>query len=128
MRLTDAADSYQQAKWCAATAFTEAKTRDREEFGEAMENLFWTTAERFWTTIQRLRVGMQCTINTVYSGDDALLNSPKNVVDRWREYFEDLNPTDRSSAEEAGPGYSGIGSFISGAKVTEVVPWGLVHE
>ncbi|TWW59397.1 hypothetical protein D4764_06G0009270 [Takifugu flavidus] len=51
-------------------------------------------ADRFWTTIRRLRKRKQCTVNTVYSGDGVLLTSTKDVVDRWKEYFEDLlNPT-----------------------------------
>ena len=51
-----------------------------------------------------------------------LLTSTKNVVDRWRKYFEDLlNPTDMPSSEKAGPGDSGRGSLISGAEVTRVV-------
>ncbi|TWW74363.1 Sodium- and chloride-dependent GABA transporter ine [Takifugu flavidus] len=36
----EAADRYPQAKWSAATAVAEAKTRAWEEFGEAMENDF----------------------------------------------------------------------------------------
>ncbi|TWW52971.1 hypothetical protein D4764_0013940, partial [Takifugu flavidus] len=55
-------------------------------------------ADRFWTTIRRLRRGKQCTVNTVYSGDGVLLTSTRDVVDRWKEYFEDLlNPTNTPS-------------------------------
>ncbi|TWW53254.1 hypothetical protein D4764_0018210 [Takifugu flavidus] len=82
-----------RAKRSAATAVAEAKTRAWEEFGEAMENDFRTASKRFWTTIRRLRRGKQCTVNTVYSGDGVLLTSTWDVVDRWKEYFEDLlNP------------------------------------
>ncbi|KAK0134946.1 LINE-1 reverse transcriptase [Merluccius polli] len=94
----------------AAVAVTEAKTRTWEEFGEAMENDFRTASKRFWTTIRRLRRGKQC------------MTSTRDVVDRWKEYFEDLlNPTDTPSGKEAGPGDSGVGSPISGAEVAEVV-------
>ncbi|TWW74393.1 hypothetical protein D4764_14G0003960 [Takifugu flavidus] len=61
----EAADRYRQAKWSAATAVAEAKTRAWEEFGEAMENDFQTASKRFWTTIRHLRKGKQCTVNTV---------------------------------------------------------------
>ena len=58
----------------------------------------------------------------MYGGDGALLTSTRDVVDRWKEYFEDLlNPTDTPSGKEAGPGDSGVGSPISGAEVAEVV-------
>ncbi|TWW54336.1 hypothetical protein D4764_06G0008300 [Takifugu flavidus] len=87
-----------------------------------MENDFRMASKRFWTTIRRLRRGKQCTVNTVYSGDGVLLTSTRDVVDRWKEYFEDLlNPTNTPSSEEIGPGDLGIGSHISGAEVAEVV-------
>ncbi|TWW74408.1 hypothetical protein D4764_14G0004110 [Takifugu flavidus] len=55
-------------------------------------------------------------------GDGELLTTTWDVVDRWKEYFEDLlNPTNAPSNEEAGPGDLGIGSHISGAEVAEVV-------
>ncbi|TWW77428.1 hypothetical protein D4764_12G0008180 [Takifugu flavidus] len=118
----EAADRYQRAKRSAATAVAEAKTRAWEEFGEAMENDFRTAAKRFLTTIRRLRKGKQCTVNTVYSGDGVLLTSTRDVVDRWKEYFEDLlNPTNTPSSEEVGPGDLEMGSHISGAEVAEVV-------
>ena len=65
------ADWYRQARRCAAVAVAEVKTRAWEEFGEAMENDFWTASKRFWTTIWRLRKRKQCTFNTVYSGNGA---------------------------------------------------------
>ncbi|KAK0132211.1 putative uncharacterized transposon-derived protein F52C9.6 [Merluccius polli] len=116
----EAAGRYRQAKRSAAVAVTEAKTQTWE--GEAMENDFRTALKRFWTTIRHLRRGKQCIVNTVYGGDGALLTSTWDVVDRWKEYFEDLlNPTDTPSGKEAGPGDSGVGSPISGAEVAEVV-------
>ncbi|TWW80607.1 R2 Retrovirus-related Pol polyprotein from type I retrotransposable element [Takifugu flavidus] len=99
------------------------RRRAGEEFGEAMENDFWMASKRFWTTIRHLRKGKQCTVNTVYSGDGVLLTSTRDVVDRWKEYFEDLlNPTNTPSSEEVGPGDLGIGSHISGAEVAEIHP------
>ncbi|KAK0134739.1 hypothetical protein N1851_029630 [Merluccius polli] len=116
----EAAGRYRQAKRCAAAAVAEAKTRTWEEFGEAMENDFRTASKRFWTTIRRCGRGKQCIVNTV--GDSALLTSTRDIVDWWKEYFEDLlNLTDTPSGKEAGPGDSGVGSPISGAEVAEVV-------
>ncbi|TWW69209.1 hypothetical protein D4764_18G0000150 [Takifugu flavidus] len=129
---SETADRYWQAKRSAAAAVAEAKTRAWQEFGEAMENDFRMASKRFWTTIRPLRKGKQCTVNIVYSGDGVLLTrgpilpllltSTRDVVDRWKEYFEDLlNPTNTPSSEEVGPGDLGIGSHISGAVVVEVV-------
>ena len=50
------------------------------------------------------------------------MTSTGDIVGRWKEYFEDLlNPTDMSSIEEAEAGDSEVDSFITQAKVTEVV-------
>ena len=118
----EAADGYRLAKRNAALVVAEAKTRAWEEFGEALEDDFRTASKKFWSTIRRLRRGKQCSINTVYSGDGALLTSTRDVVTRWREYFEDLlNPTDTPSHEEAESGFSEAGSPISGVEVAEVV-------
>jgi len=121
-RTPEAADVYRQAKRNAALAVAEAKTRAWEEFGEAMENDFRTASKRFWTTIRRLRRGKQCTVNAVYGGDGALLTSMGDVLDRWKEYFEDLlNSTNTLSDVEAESGDIGGGPSISGAEVAEVV-------
>ncbi|XP_051922980.1 uncharacterized protein LOC127601606 [Hippocampus zosterae] len=118
----EAADGYRLAKRNAALVVAEAKTRAWEEFGEAMEADFRTASRKFWSTIRRLRRGKQCTTNTVYSGDGALLTSTRDVVNQWAEYFEDLlNSTNTPSLEEAEPGDSEVGSPISVVEVTDVV-------
>ncbi|XP_051929449.1 uncharacterized protein LOC127605710 [Hippocampus zosterae] len=87
-----------------------------------MEADFQTASRKFWSTIRCLRRGKQCTTNTVYSGDRALLTSTRDVVSRWTEYFEDLlNSTNTPSLEEAEYGDSEVGSPISVVKVTDVV-------
>ncbi|TWW71090.1 hypothetical protein D4764_17G0005730 [Takifugu flavidus] len=49
--------------------------------------------------VRRLRRGKLCTVNAVYSGDGVLLTSTRDVVDWWKEYFEDLlNPTNTPSS------------------------------
>ena len=68
---------------------------------------FQTASKRFWTTVRHWRKGKQCAVNTVYSGDSVLLTSTRGVVDRWSQSFEDLNPTNAASGEEAGPGTRG---------------------
>ena len=66
--------------------------------------------------------GKQYTVNTVSSGDGVLLTLTKDIVNQWREYFEDLlEPTDMPSGKKAGPGDPRKGSLISGAEVVEVV-------
>ena len=122
-RTPETADRYRQAKRTAAAVVAEAKTRAWEEFGETMEKDFRVASKRFWTTIKRLRRGKQCSVSTVYSAGGELLNSTGDVVDRWKEYFEDLlNPTEApSSGGEAGPEEPVVDSPISGVEVAEVV-------
>lgn len=81
---------------------------------------YWISYHRL--KIQRLWREKQCTVNTVYSEGGVLLTSTWDIVERSKQYFEDLlNPTDTSSSEEAGPGDLGLGSHISGDEVAEVV-------
>ncbi len=118
----EAADGYRQVKRSAARVVVEAKTRAWEEFGEAMEKDYRLASKRFWQTIRRLRRGKQCPTNAVYSGVGRLLTSTGDVVERWKEYFEDLlNPAVTSSIEEAEAGDSEVASSITRAEVTEVV-------
>ncbi|TWW77646.1 hypothetical protein D4764_12G0010360 [Takifugu flavidus] len=91
------ADRYRQAKRSAATAVAEAKTLALEEFGEAMENDFRRPRKGSGPP-SGMRRGKQCTVSAVYSGDGGLLTSTRDVVDWWKEYFEDLlNPTNTPS-------------------------------
>lgn len=55
----EAADRYWQAKCAAARAVTEARTQVWKEFGEAMEENYWSALKKFWKTIRRLRRGKQ---------------------------------------------------------------------
>ena len=85
---------------------------------EAMDNDLRTASKRFWTTIRRLRRGKECSVDTVYGGNSVLLTSTQEVVNRWKEYFEDLlKLTKALSGEKAGPVDSGAGSLIFGTKV-----------
>ena len=62
----------------------------------------------------------------MYGGDGALLTLTRDVVDRWKEYFEDLlNSIDTPSGKEAGPGDSGGGVVWRWSKSSLVAgPWG----
>ena len=58
----------------------------------------------------------------VFSVGGELLILTESVVQRWKEYFEDLlNPTNMHSEGEAGPNDFGLGSVIIGLEVAGVV-------
>ncbi|XP_068187802.1 insulin receptor substrate 1-B [Antennarius striatus] len=64
--------------------------------------------------------GKWCTVNIVYSRGAELLT--KDIVGRWKKYFEDLlNPAAMSYTEEAEAEVSEVDSSITQAEVTEVV-------
>ncbi|XP_061625818.1 uncharacterized protein LOC133476446 [Phyllopteryx taeniolatus] len=117
----EAADGYWLAKRNEALMVAEAKTRAWEEFGQAIEKDFRMALRKFWSTSRRLRRGKQCTINTVYRGDGALLTTTRDIVSQWGEYFDFLNATDMPYHEEAESGVSEAHCPISGVEVTEVV-------
>lgn len=64
----------------------------------------------------RLRKAKQCTVNTVYSGDDVLLTLTGDFVVK-RILSDLLNPTNVPSRGEAGPGDLGMSSCIPRAEV-----------
>ena len=92
-----------------------------EKFGEAKEKDIRSAPKCFWMTIWHLRRGKQGTIQAVYSKDGTLLNSTKEVVECWKEHFEELlNSTNMPSMMEAELEADGGSSSISLEEVTEV--------
>ncbi|KAJ0036444.1 hypothetical protein NQD34_005121 [Periophthalmus magnuspinnatus] len=87
-----------------------------------MKEDYQMASKRFWQTVRLLRRGKQRFTNTAYSAGRELLTSTRDVVGRWKEYFEDLlNPTVTSSEEEAETGDPGADSSITLAEVNKVV-------
>uniref|UniRef100_A0A8C9RY14 E3 ubiquitin-protein ligase RNF152 C-terminal domain-containing protein n=1 Tax=Scleropages formosus TaxID=113540 RepID=A0A8C9RY14_SCLFO len=62
-------------------AVTEEKSRAWEEFGEAMENDYWSASKRFWQTIQ-LRRGWMSFAQAVLSKGGEILTSNGDIVRR----------------------------------------------
>ncbi|KAK0156273.1 Craniofacial development protein 2 [Merluccius polli] len=101
-RTPDAVAGYRWARRAAAAAVSEAKQRVWEKFGEDMEKDFRSAPKCFWKTIRHLRRGKRGNIQAVYSKGGTLLTSTEEVVERWKEHFEELlNPTNTSSMMEA---------------------------
>lgn len=50
-----------------------------------------------------------------------MLTSTEDIVRQWKEYFEDLDPTDTSSVGKAKSGDKGDNTSITGDEVTEEV-------
>lgn len=52
-------DRYWQAKQNVVLSVVEEKAWVWEEFGDAMENYFWSASKRFWQSVRCLRRGRQ---------------------------------------------------------------------
>uniref|UniRef100_H2MWP2 C-type lectin domain-containing protein n=1 Tax=Oryzias latipes TaxID=8090 RepID=H2MWP2_ORYLA len=61
----EAANRYRQSKRAATRAVAEAKTRAREEFGEAMEKDYRLALKKSWQTIRRIGRGKQFSTGTM---------------------------------------------------------------
>lgn len=57
----------------------------------------------------------------MYGTGGPLLTSTEDIVREWKEYFEDLDPTDTSSVGKAKSGDKGDNASITGDEVTEEV-------
>ncbi|KAI3353503.1 hypothetical protein L3Q82_020024 [Scortum barcoo] len=72
--------------------------------------------------VDRYRQAKQAAAQDGPGGKNSGLGGVRDIVGRWKKYFEDLlNPTDLPSSEEAGAGDSEVDSSITQAEVTEVV-------
>lgn len=112
----------------------------------AARYLLWgNTRERWWTPAGQMecsyggREGTESCVGRVCASHEEQLPDgcekvldhhpaskekevPQDVVDQWKEYFEDLlTPTGAPSFKELGPEDLGLGSLTSGAEITEVV-------
>ncbi|TWW61106.1 hypothetical protein D4764_05G0011960 [Takifugu flavidus] len=118
----EAADRYRLAKQVAAATVTEAKPRAWEEFGEAMEEDFQSAPRRFWQTVQRLRGSRRQLAHTVLGVRGELLTSPGEIIQRWKEYFQELlYPTNTYPQGGTESDDQEVDHPISGAEVAEVV-------
>lgn len=89
---------------------------------------FWLASMLFWQTLQQLRKGKWVLSQTVFGLDRGLLTWTKDIVEQWKENFEDLlnpsnfedllNPSIMSTFEEAES--CGENKSITLAEVIEV--------
>lgn len=68
--ILEAANRYGQAKQNVSWPAAELETQVWEEFGEAIEEDFWSALKRFWQTVRRGKGSSTC---TVYSAGGVLL-------------------------------------------------------
>ena len=87
--------AYCDAKKAVKEAVTAAKANSWENFGVALESNFRDAPKVFWQTIRRLRAGKVASIKSVKDRKGEILTGEEEILQRWREYFEELlNPVD----------------------------------
>ena len=85
-----------------------------------MEKDFQLASRVFWLTIRQLRKGKPSQVVLDLGG--VLLTRTEDIVERWKEHFEDvLIPADMSFIEEAESEDFGKDSFITLPEVVEVI-------
>ena len=70
-----------------------SKERFWEEFGRRLDSNYSSANKVFWQTIRRLRGKSLSTTTSIEDSTGNILRDEKEILSRWREYFEDLlNP------------------------------------
>lgn len=127
-RTPEAFERYRVTRKNAASVVADANTRAREEFAEAMEKNFQSFSKKFWQMVKQLRKRKRTLSQAVPGFVMEVLTQTENIVELWKEHFEDLfNPPTISIFEEAELD-SVEGESITVARVTEIVikkksPW-----
>jgi hypothetical protein len=102
---------YSEACKTAASAVKAAKAKCWEMFGMKLESNFGTANKVFWQTIRRLRGKKFSALQGVKSKEGELLTNEGDILQRWREHFNDLlNPV--SAPIDDGPPVT-IGAVIN---------------
>ena len=90
---SDSRGVYCEAKKAVKEAVAAAKANSWENFGVALESNFREAPKVFWQTIRRLRTGKIASIKSVKDRKGEILTGEEEILQRWREYFEELlNP------------------------------------
>jgi hypothetical protein len=112
---------YSEARKTAASAVKAAKAKCWEMFGMKLESNYGTANKVFWQTIRRLRGKKSSAIQRVKSKEGELLTNEDDVLQRWREHFNDLlNPV--TAPDDDGPPITiGTATSLSVEEVTEAI-------
>ena len=84
---------YSEARKSAAQAVKISKKRFWEELDHQLDSNYLSANKVFWQTIRRLRGKSLSTTTSIKDSIGNILQNEKEILSRWREYFEDLlNP------------------------------------
>jgi exonuclease III len=88
---------YEEARRAAAEVVAEAKAKAWDRFGDEMATHYHTAIKTFWQTVRRSRRSGGTALQVLRDKEGRVITHEAAVVERWREYFEELlNPTSAS--------------------------------
>lgn len=91
----DAYQDYKRQREIVKKLVKEAKTKNWEEFGKKMEKNSKENQKLFYKVLKNLRGTKEGEIKQIKTKDGKLLTCEDEIIDRWREHFEELlNPAD----------------------------------
>ena len=97
-RSSESRQAYQSARKAAKEAVASAKAKSWENFGHHLEDNYRNAVKVFWQTIRRLRSGRVNSVKSIKDRSGEILTSEESILQRWREYFDELlNPVRHSN-------------------------------
>lgn len=112
---------YMHARDKAKETVAKAKSISWENFGHRLESDYHSAGKVFWQTIRRLRKSGCTTTRSMKDAAGRLLTSDDEILNRWKEYFDDLyNPSSGRRGTTAKPQSVGV-SDISLVEVMAAV-------
>ena len=112
---------YPEARKAAATKVKLSKERAWKEFGERLNNDFETANKVFWQTIRRLRGGRSQATFFIEGSNGVTLKEEDAILNRWREYFNDLLNPDNTTSTQIHEEQIGEDIQITAADVNAVI-------
>ena len=95
---SDLQSRYSEARKTAAQSVKMSKERSSEEFSRRLDSNYLLANKVFWQTIRRLHGKSLSTTTSIKDSTGNILRDEKEILSRWKEYFEDLlNPVKATS-------------------------------
>ena len=99
-RTTESYDRYKEQRKAVKRLIREAKKEDWEKFGKILEENKTENIKLFYKSLKEIRQKSKNTINFIKSKDGKLITNREEIVERWKEYFEELLAADVANETE----------------------------
>lgn len=86
-------EEYRKWRDVVKTAVQAAKKEMWKNFGEKMEENHRENQKLFYKVLKSMRKQKECPLKFIYDKEKNLLTEPKKIMERWKEYFQELLET-----------------------------------